>query len=71
MIVYTVKPFDSLSWIIDKETDDDITSSIVNFNPFLDKFVCDCTWNVVTERECKHIRMVKQYIVRGVDRFDE
>ena len=65
---YTVSNMNGLSWSVEKEDGDEYT---INFNIFKQKFTCSCVWNMTTEKTCRHIRMVKEYIVHGKEEYDE
>lgn len=64
--MYKVEPFGHLSWKVINDEGDDY---YVNLNPFTLKFSCHCTYNVISNLECKHIRMVKMFIKDGKSEF--
>lgn len=71
---YKVRKNAYLSWIIEKLPIDDNDLGeeyIVNYNFFENKFVCHCACSYLLNRECKHIRYIKQFITRGIDEFEE
>lgn len=77
-MIYFVVPIDKLSWGIYKCEEDEecpteiyLADYVVNFNIFLNKFVCNCKWNTQTDRPCIHINMTKQYILKGVNKFEK
>ena len=55
-------------WTIEKE---DGTEYYITYDIFKNKFVCSCKWNVDTGKECKHIRFIKEYLVKGTEEFEE
>lgn len=69
-MIYKVKKLGYLSWIVIKDDEDTYDEYFVNFNIHNNKFVCSCATGYMLHRECKHIRMVKQFITKGIDTFD-
>jgi hypothetical protein len=63
-----VSQLSELSWNVEKEDGEDY---YINFSIFKNKFVCSCFWNINTQKECRHIRMIKEYITSGITQFEE
>ena len=70
--MYIVKKLSDLSWMVESSDDtrDKLEEYFVNFNFFYSKFVCPCTWNVMMNTECIHIKLVKQFIKDGKSEFE-
>jgi len=65
---YKIIKISGLSWIVEKEDGEEY---IVNYNIFKNKYTCSCQWNISTGKECKHIRMIKEFIINRKSEFDE
>jgi len=67
-LFYHVQPLTYRVWKVVKVTEDDTVEYYVRFT---DKgWKCTCIGNLY-RRECKHILMVKEFLVTGKDTFEE
>jgi hypothetical protein len=68
---YSIEPWGNLAWTVLVESEEDIKEYIVNFNIFSNEFICHCIWNVLTDKECRHVLFVKRFITTGVKEYVE
>jgi len=65
---YTIHIASDLSWVLE---DDDGDETIVYYDILSNKFKCNCSFASLLNKECKHSRMVKLYIVKGIKEFED
>jgi hypothetical protein len=65
---YTVTKTSDTTWEVEEE-DDEV--HYVRYDIFKDIWICDCLYNGITEKCCKHILYAKQNLVFGITEFND
>ena len=68
MTKYFVKRTSDITWEVEEE---DGEPYYVRYDVFKEQFICDCKFNSLVEKPCKHILYVKQNLVFGLEIFDD
>ena len=68
-VKYTVERLTYRVFVVYKETEDDIDAYFVRATE--KGWICSCIGNSLFGRECKHIKMVKEYLETGKNVFEQ